>query len=53
LRARTAVAMAEKAAERAVYIQQAKQDARALEKEGQPWALAHACYVRAGIAACE
>jgi len=53
LRARTAVAMAEKAAEREIYIQQAKQDAQALEKEGQPWALAHACYVRAGIAACE
>jgi serine/threonine protein kinase len=53
LRARTAVAMAERAAERAIYMQQAKQDAQALEKEGQPWALAHACYVRAAIAACD
>jgi eukaryotic-like serine/threonine-protein kinase len=53
LRARTAVAMAEKDTERANCIQQAKQDAQALEKEGQPWALAHACYVRAAIAGCE
>jgi hypothetical protein len=53
LRARTAVAMAERDAERAIYIQQAKQDAQALEKEGQTWALAHACYIRAAIAACD
>jgi hypothetical protein len=29
-----------------------QKDARALEREGQPWALAHAEYVRAGVAAC-
>jgi len=53
LRARTALAMAEKATEPEIYIRQAQQDAQALEKEGQAWALAHACYVRAGIAGCE
>ncbi len=52
LRARTALAMAEKDAEPAAYIQQAAQDAEALDAEGLPWALAHASYIRAGIAAC-
>jgi serine/threonine protein kinase/tetratricopeptide (TPR) repeat protein len=51
-RARTALAMAEKFKESAVYLNQARQDAIALEREGSPWAKAHARYVRAGIAAC-
>jgi hypothetical protein len=52
MRARTALAMAEKAAEPASYLVQAKKDAQALEREGPAWALAHALYIRAGIAAC-
>jgi len=52
LRARTALAMAEKALEPATYLRQAKLDARRLEREGQQWALAHAHYIRGGIAAC-
>ena len=35
------------------FLRQAKDDARSLEREGQPWALAHAHYLKAGIAACE
>src|SRR5262249_44459010 len=34
------------------YLRQARSDARRLQREGQEWALAHAHYVRAGIAAC-
>ena len=30
----------------------AEQDARRLEREGQPWSVAHAHYVQAAIAAC-
>jgi hypothetical protein len=52
LRARTALAMAERVTQSAVYIRQAKADARQLESEGQKCAVAHAHYVRAGIAAC-
>jgi hypothetical protein len=53
LRGRTALAMGEKAVDQAVFLRQAKDDARALEREGQRWALAHAHYLRAGVAACE
>jgi serine/threonine protein kinase len=53
LRARTALAMAEKALDPLVYLRQAKHDAARLEREGQQWAIAHAHYVRAGIAACK
>ena len=35
------------------FSSQAHDDARSLEREGQPWALAHAHYLKAGIAACE
>jgi hypothetical protein len=33
-------------------LDQAECDARALEREGQAWGIAHAHYVRAAIAAC-
>jgi hypothetical protein len=33
-------------------LQSAEQDARRLKREGQPWSVAHAHYVRAAIAAC-
>ena len=52
LRARTAVALAERVNQSAVYLRQAASDARQLEAEGQKCALAHAQYVRAGISAC-
>jgi hypothetical protein len=53
LRARCAVALAEKAAEPQDYLRQARNDAGRLEKEGQRWALAHAHYIRGAVAACE
>ena len=53
LRGRTALAMAEKAVDQSDFLRQARDDARSLEREGQRWALAHAHYLRAGIAACE
>ena len=53
LRARCAVAMAERSSNPAPLILQARRDAQRLQREGQPWALAHAHYVRAAIAACE
>ena len=53
LRGRTALAMAEKALDPTIYLRQALDDARRLEKEGQQWALAHAHYLRAGVAACK
>ena len=53
LRGRTALAMAEKAVDQSPFLRQAKEDARSLEREGQPWALAHAHYLNASIAACE
>jgi eukaryotic-like serine/threonine-protein kinase len=52
LRARTAVAAAERAQQAAPLLKQAERDARRLEREGQDWAVAHAHYVRAAIAAC-
>ncbi len=33
-------------------LHSAEQDARWLQREGQPWAVAHAHYVKAAIAAC-
>jgi hypothetical protein len=53
LRGRTALALAERTLDPGLYIRQAKQDARSLEREGQTYALAHAHYLQAGIAACE
>jgi hypothetical protein len=52
LRARCALAMAEKAGEPDVFLRQAADDATRLEKEGHKWAMAHALYIRSGIAAC-
>jgi hypothetical protein len=52
LRARTAVAIAEKSSQPAPLLRQAKGDARRLRREGQSWALAHSLYIRAAIAAC-
>ena len=53
LRGRSALAMAERAVDPDIYLRQAKQNARSLDRERQPWALAHAHYLKAGIAACE
>jgi eukaryotic-like serine/threonine-protein kinase len=36
-----------------MYLRQALDDARRLEKEKQQWALAHAHYLKAGVAACQ
>jgi serine/threonine protein kinase len=52
LRARVALSIAEKVNDNEIYLRQAKSDARRLEREGPQWALGHAHYVRAGIAAC-
>jgi hypothetical protein len=52
LRARTAVAAAERAQQAAPLLKQAERDARRLEREGPDWAVAHAHYIRAAIAAC-
>jgi serine/threonine protein kinase len=52
-RSRSALAMAERAKQPTTYLRQAKLDARQLNREKQRWALAHAAFVRAGIAACE
>jgi eukaryotic-like serine/threonine-protein kinase len=53
LRGRTALAMAEKAVDQSPFLHQAREDARSLEREAQTWALAHAHYLKAGVAACE
>jgi len=52
-RARSALAMAERAKQPRSYLHQAKVDANRLAREKQRWALAHAAFVRAGIFACE
>ena len=52
LRARSALALAEMSKDPEAPLQAARHDARRLVREGQPWALAHACYIQAGIAAC-
>ena len=52
LRARSALAVAEQGKLPNLAARSARQDARRLEREGQGWAMAHAHYVRAGIAAC-
>ena len=52
LRARTAVAAAERSQQPEPLLAHAERDARQLEREGQAWAVAHAHYVRAAIAAC-
>ena len=52
LRARTAVAAAERSQQPEPLLAMAERDARALEREGQDWGIAHAHYVRAAIAAC-
>jgi hypothetical protein len=52
LRGRTALAMAEKALDPTIYLRQALEDAKQLQKEGQQWALAHSHYLKAGVAAC-
>jgi hypothetical protein len=51
LRARSALALAEQGKGPDAALISAGHDARRLEREGQGWALAHAHYVRAGIAA--
>jgi eukaryotic-like serine/threonine-protein kinase len=53
LRGRSALAMAERAVDPDVFLRQAKENARSLQRERQPWAHAHAHYLKAGIAACE
>jgi hypothetical protein len=52
-RSRSALAMAERAKQPAVYLRQATLDAQRLKREKQTWARAHAAFVRAGIAACQ
>jgi hypothetical protein len=51
LHARAALAMAEIEADPTPFLRHAEEDARKLEREGQAWALAHARFIRAGLAA--
>jgi serine/threonine protein kinase len=53
LRARTGLAMAEKANPPEPFLGQARSDAVRLLREEQPWAVAHSRYIQAGIASCE
>jgi hypothetical protein len=53
MRARCALAMAERPGDSPPQLRRAGDDAARLEKEGHKWALAHALYIRAGIAACK
>jgi eukaryotic-like serine/threonine-protein kinase len=53
LRARTAVAAAERSQQPEPLLALATRDAQALEREGQAGGIAHAHYVRAAIAACQ
>ncbi len=52
MRARCALAMAEKPGDSGSFLKQAAAAAVRLEKEGHAWATAHALYIRSGIAAC-
>jgi serine/threonine protein kinase len=52
LRARSALALAERSRNSQLLIQSAAADARKLAREGQEWAIAHSHYIQAGIAAC-
>jgi hypothetical protein len=52
MRARCALAMAERAIEPEPFLRLATSDALRLEKEEHTWAMAHALYIRAGVAAC-
>jgi hypothetical protein len=52
LRARTAVAAAERSQQPEPLLLQSERDAQALEREGQAWGIAHSHYVRAAVAAC-
>ncbi len=53
LRARTAVALADRSSQPGRLLSQALRDARALEREGVDWARAHAHHIRAAVAACQ
>ena len=53
MRARCALALAERPGQPDVYLRRAIDIAQRLEKEGHTWAMAHALYIRAGIAACK
>jgi hypothetical protein len=52
LRARAALALAETTSDPKTFLLSAERDAHKLTLEKQPWAMAHANYVEAGIAAC-
>jgi serine/threonine protein kinase len=52
-RSRAALAMAERTREPSIFLNQAELDAQQLAREQQTWALAHAAFIRAGIAACQ
>lgn len=52
LRARSALALAEMSNDPQAPLQAALHGARRLVREGQPWAIAHASFIQAGIAAC-
>jgi serine/threonine protein kinase len=52
LRARSALALAERSRSSQSLLQSAAADAKRLAGEGQAWAVAHAHYIQAGISAC-
>lgn len=52
LRARTAIAAAERSQQPASLLEMAERDARRLGREAQGWAAAHAHYIQAAVAAC-
>ncbi len=52
LRARTAVAAAERSHQPAPLLAKAERDARRLSREGPVWAAAHGRYILAAVAAC-
>ena len=53
LRARTAVALADRSPHPGRLLTQALRDAKNLEREGVDWARAHAHHIRAAVAACQ